>query len=173
MKRFVKLVLLVVLMAGGTAAMGQQLKFGYINSQELITLMPERDSAQAKMEKFVQEIQDQVEALQVELNNKFQKYQKEASTYTPTINEQKQKELPDLSNRLQEYQQAGENDARTMNMELMTPIFNKANEAINKVAAANGFTAIFDTTAGALLYYDPNVMVDILPMVKAELGITK
>ncbi|MFC2096669.1 OmpH family outer membrane protein [Bacteroidota bacterium] len=46
----------------------------------------------------------------------------------------------------------------------------KAQAAIEKVAKANGFTYVFDLGAGGLLYFSDQ-SIDILPLVKKELGI--
>jgi len=54
----------------------------------------------------------------------------------------------------------------------MKPVIEKADSAIKKVAKANGFTYIFDTSTGVILYFSEQ-SVDIGPLVKKELGITK
>ena len=48
------------------------LKFGHINSQEILQAMPERDSAEVKMQKYAKELQDTYEGIQVEFNAKYQ-----------------------------------------------------------------------------------------------------
>jgi outer membrane protein len=58
----------------------------------------------------------------------------------------------------------------------MGPIYDKANEAVKKVAAAGGYIAIFSTTqdqpaSAGLAYFDPSQLTDITPAVKAELNI--
>ena len=47
------------------------------------------------------------------------------------------------------------------------PILQKVNEAIKSVAKTNGYTYIFDTAAGSLLYVDETD--NILPLLKAYL----
>jgi outer membrane protein len=46
----------------------------------------------------------------------------------------------------------------------------KTNAAIKEVADANNFIYIFDTSTGFVLYFEKGE--DILPLVKAKLGIT-
>ena len=58
----------------------------------------------------------------------------------------------------------------------MTPIYEKADEAVKKVAAAEGYIVVFNTTgdqpaSAGLAYFDPAALTDITPAVKAELGI--
>ena len=56
--------------------------------------------------------------------------------------------------------------------ELLAPIIEKAKNAIDKVAAAGGYLAVFDTSTGSLAYFDEASLTDIAPAVKKELGIT-
>ncbi len=53
---------------------------------------------------------------------------------------------------------------------LFKPIQDKAVKAVNDVAAENGFTYIFDTAGGALVYTSPESQ-DILALVKTKLGL--
>ena len=55
-----------------SVAKGQDLKFAHINSQQLIEMMPESDSAQKMMQAFEKDLTDQMEQLQVEFNKKYQ-----------------------------------------------------------------------------------------------------
>ena len=172
MKNALKIILLALVVVSATATVkAQQIKLGYISSQDLIMAMPERDSAQVKFEAYALELQDQLELLQVEFNTKYQKFQKEVNTYSEAIREMKAKELNDLNTRMQESQQVAEQDLQRMQGDLYTPIFEKADEAIKKVAKANGITAVFEASQGAMLYFDENTMIDLLPLVKKELGI--
>ena len=55
MKNLVKLTLLAALLLCSSTTYAQ--KFGYVNSKELITAKPERESAMSKYQKFAQEQQ--------------------------------------------------------------------------------------------------------------------
>lgn len=161
-----------IITIAGVKATAQNFKFGHINSQELMAAMPERDSAEAKIKKHGQSIQDQVEELEVEFRKKYQDYTQKISTFTDAIREMKEKELREMQQRAQEFQQAAEQDYQRFQAETMKPVIEKADVAIKKVAKANGFTYVFDTSYGVLLYYSEQ-STDILPLVKKELGITK
>lgn len=169
MKRFTQLALVAVLLSLCTTVSAQQ--FGYINSQELISLMPERLEAAAQLEQYSQELQSQLEAIQVEFNNKLNDYQNTAESLSESVRALKEKELQDLQARFQEFQTVAQQDMQTKQSEVMQPIIAKASETVNKVSLAANLTATFDLAAGSMLYFDTEQMVDILPMVKAELGI--
>ncbi len=154
----------------GEVVKAQNYKFGHINSQEILSAMPDRDSAEAKIKNYAQSLQTQIEELQVEFNKKYQDYLQKRSTFTDAIREVKEKELSDMQQRAQEYQQVAEQDYQRYQAEVMKPVIEKANAAIQKVAKSNGFTYIFDTSTGVLLYFSEQ-SVDIAPLVKKELGI--
>ena len=170
MKNVLKWALLAGMLLAGTAAMGQ-VKLGFIDSGELFQAMPERDSADVKMQAFAAELQEQLEVMQVELNNKVQEYLKMATTVNETVRASKENELDGLRTRLAETQQLFQQDYNNMQQTLVNPILEKMNAAIEKVSKANGMTAVLDLAAQAMVYHDTATMTDLLPLVKAELGI--
>lgn len=172
MKRilFVSAAVACFLFSGNSFA--QNLKFGHINGQDLLTQMPERDSAEAKLKSYGADLTEQIEQLYVEYNNKAQNYQQRRATLTDAIREAREKELGELEQRIREFEMTAQQDYQRMQGELMKPIMEKADAAIKKVAKQNGFIYIFDISAGGVVYYS-ETSIDILPLVKKELGITK
>jgi outer membrane protein len=62
-------------------------------------------------------------------------------------------------------------DLQQKEVELTSPIIEKARNAVEAVAKENGYSYIFNSTEGLLLYAQPSD--DVMDMVKAKLGITK
>jgi outer membrane protein len=152
----------------------KQIKLGHIDSQKLIMAMPESDSAQKKLQKVEQEFQATLEELQVEFNRKFKNYQDNYTTMTELIRSTKESELNELSERIQNFQTQAQQDFERQRVELFRPIQEKAKKAVDEVAEENGFTYIFDIGpgVGAIVYASPDTE-DILPLVKAKLGLTE
>lgn len=171
MKKTIKLTLAVVLTMGATSLFAQ--KFGRVNSSEIIAAMPETKEMQVNMEAYAKNLDGEMESLQVEYNNKVQEFQKNNATYSDAVRDMKVKELDSIAARIREFQQVAHEDYQKKQNELMAPIFEKAKNAIDKVSATNGYLAVFDTTAGALVYFDEAALTDIAPEVKKELGITE
>ncbi len=148
-------------------------KFGYIQSAELMALMPEVDSVKNKMEAFNAELSKQFEEMQVEFNRKFEAYTKGAETMTPAVRETKEKELQQIRARLEEFNRSAQSDMNQQYATLMAPIIEKAKQAIQKVAKANNITMVFDMSSAAnqIIYHDAATVVDMLPLVKAELNL--
>jgi outer membrane protein len=148
------------------------IKLGHINSQELLQAMPESDSAQLKLEKASKELQDQLQAMQVELNNKYQDYVAKRDTYSDLIKQTKESELQEMQQRIQQFQSTAEQDIQKKRVDIFKPVLDKANKAIAEVAKENGYTYILDLTQGSVIYHS-ETSSDILPMVKLKLGLNK
>ena len=173
MKQYLKITfLLLTLFITSNIAAQTNFKFGHINSQELIALMPESDSAQAELERYAQSLQDQADVMQVELNKKYQNYLAERDNYPELIRQTKEEELNELQGRIQAFNQSAQQDMQRKQAEVMQPIVEKAQNAIKAVAAANGFTYIYDISSGIILYFSSD-SEDILPLVKQKFGILK
>ena len=171
MKTVLKVVLTVALMLGATSIYAQ--KFGRINSQEIIMSMPETEEMRTNLETFGKELEENIETINVEFNNKFQEYQKTANTLSDSVREMKAKELEDLQRRSQEFQQRAQQDYAQKQQELLQPIIEKARAAIEKVSAAGGYLVVFDVSAGSLAYFDEAALTDLAPEVRKELGISE
>lgn len=168
-----KLLLIVACTFIAGFAGAQSLKFGHVNGQEIIAQMPERDSAETKFMAYAKDLEEQIELMQVEYNNKLQTYQQKARTWSDAIRDAKEKELQDLGQRIQEFQVTAQQDLQQRQGELLRPVIAKATEAIKKVGKDNGFTYIFDTSNAALAYWDTVQSIDVSELVRKELGIKK
>ena len=167
MKKAIKLTLAVVFVMGATSLFAQQ-KFGRINTQEIIVGMPETKEMQTNMEAYAKDLQDNLESMTVEYNQKLQEFQKNFNTLSESVRQLKENDLNALIQRRNEFEQA----VQKRQNELLAPIIEKAKNAIDKVAAAGGYLAVFDTSTGSLAYFDEASLTDIAPAVKKELGIT-
>jgi len=172
MRRFISIASLMIIVAlAGQSAIAQSLKFGHINSDELIQSMPEYDSATVKLEKFRKELVNALELMQVEFNNKTDVYQKEAKTLSDVVKQTKEQELMDMQKRIQDFQTNAQTQLQNKQSEVFQPIYTKVDKAIKDVGKENGFFYVFDVAKGALLYFDETKSVNVMPLVKTKLGL--
>ena len=173
MKKILKIVLTVAIVAGSTSVFAQ--KLGRINMQELVFAMPETAEMQKNLEAYQKELQDQLETIGVEFNNKLNEYTKQvndkAAPMSDSVRQLKEKELNDLKNRYDEFVQVSQQDMQKKQGELLEPIIVKAQDAVKEVSQAGGYTVVYDTSVNAVTYFDEAAVTDILPAVKAKLGI--
>jgi len=165
-------VVLLFLGFAGQDINAQNLKFGHINSDELIQALPDYDSATTNLEKFRQDLINALELMQVELNNKSEAYNKEAKNLTDIVRQTKEQELMDMNRRIQEFQASAQQLLQEKQAELFQPIMAKIDKAIKDVGKENGFVYIYTDGKGiSLVYYDETKSTNIMPLAKAKLGI--
>jgi len=172
MKRFIGIsVLVIMVIFVGQNALAQSLKFGHINRTELIQAMPDFDSARVKLEKLNTEIQNTLELLQVELNNKYETYLKESKNLTDLVRQTKEQELQDAQKRLTDFQTNAQNQIQEMQVKLFTPVTEKADKAIKDVGKENGYIYIFDLSQNQIIYFDETKSTNVMQLVKNKLGL--
>ena len=167
MKNILKLTLVVAAILCSTSVFAQ--KLARVNTQEIFAVMPETKEMQSNLDAFGKELQEQLEQIQVEFNNRLADFEKNQESMNPTVKQMKQAELQGLQQRYGEFQQIAQQDFQKKQQELALPIQEKLDAAIAKVAKAAGYSAVFDTMA--FVYYDEAQVVDINGAVKKELGI--
>ena len=173
MKRFIGIAVfisLITLVSQSVSA--QNIKFGHVNSEELIQSMPEFDSANVTLEKFRKDLINALELMSVELNNKSDAYNKESKNLTDIVRQTKEQELADMQRRIQEFQTNAQQQLQEKQAELFQPVMSKVDKAIKEVGKENGFVYIFSIgQASPLLYFDETKSTNVMPLVKAKLGL--
>ena len=170
-KTFMLMVVSVLAAAAMMPTKASAQKLGHINSQEIVALMPERDAALKELQAFGKELSETISSMQTDFNTKLQEYNDKKATWNESIIKTKEDELNSLGQRIQQFQQTAEQDCSTRQESLLSPVMKKAQEAIDKVAKAQGIAYVIDLSSGAVIYIDEANTVNLLPLVKAELGI--
>lgn len=168
MKRIIGLATIIILTA--FTAEAQTLKFGHINSDELIQALPEFDSANIQLENLQKELINTLELMSVELNNKSESYNKESKNLTDIVRQTKEQELVDLNRRIQEFQTNAQSQLQNKQVELLQPIYAKVDKALKDLGKENGFVYIFDISKGGLVFFDESKSTDVMTLAKAKLG---
>ena len=164
-----KKIVLFAAMALVTLTGFAQPKFAHVNFTELVQLMPEADKARETMNASQKEASETFQSMYEEYQTKMQQYQQKASTWTPAIKESKEKELAGIQQRLEEFNQTIQQELQQQQQQLMAPIYQKAQEAVNKIAKAGGYIYVMDQST--FLYLDPAQSVDITPEARKALNI--
>ena len=144
-----------------------QNKFGYIDSQELLLLMPERKTAEEEVQTFAKSLESQLQAMTAEYQQSVQEYQANEATYTDLVKQDKVTEITGLEQRIQSFQQNAQQALQSKEQELLEPILQKARKAIEDVASEGDYTYIFDKSVGSILYVKESE--NILDKVKKKL----
>ena len=144
-------------------------KFGHVNFAELYKQVPGHDIAQAEYENYVKEIKQQIEAMETELHLKYSEYTANSASMTPLIKTAKERELQDLNMRYEDFRNSAPADVSAKEMELSEPLINKAKKAVEDIAKEHGYTYIFNSSDGLVLYATPSD--DVMEIVLKKLGV--
>ena len=145
-------------------------KFGHITSEQLIQSMPEYDSVQIKIQDLRTQYDLEIERIQVEINKKIEEFTQTETTMSNLIREAKASEIQEMQVRLQNFAQTAQQDLQQQSSAFFQPIMDKARKAIDEVAKEKGLMYVFDLSQGNPVYTSEE-SVDMLPLVKAKLGL--
>ena len=168
MKQLKKVVIALVIMIAAVGFVNAQSKVAHINVTELLAEMPEMKAAQAELKKLSETYRVDIESSMTELKNKYDQYSNEASAMSEEENQRRALELQGFEKNIGEAQQAAQQELQKKQAELFKPISEKAQAAIEKVAAAQGYDYVIDATQGGGLIVAKGK--DLLAEVKQELG---
>ncbi len=161
----------VLLFVGLTVSVGAQIpKFGHIDLQALIQVMPERATAETEFNKFQTELEDIFDEMQQELQTKMTSFQQMGDSASTIKKNAKVAEIQDMQLRVQNYQQTAQQQLQSKQTELLKPVFDKAEKAVEDVAKEKGLVYVFDIGTKVVLYKSAESL-DLLPLVKLKLGI--
>ena len=144
-------------------------KFGYINTGELIKLMPEAKRADANLNAYVRTLENQFGTLQKDYQNRITDFQANEKNMIDAVKQTRIKAITDLEQQMQQAQMASQQQIGVKREQLFKPVLDKAEKAIKEVGKENGYDYIFDTSSGSFIYAKESH--DVMPLVKAKLGI--
>jgi outer membrane protein len=164
MKKIITLVAIAVLSISTVSAQ----KYGHLNAQEVLKGMAEYSSAQQEMERYGKQKEKELKMMQSSFKSDYEKYEAQAKTLSPEIRESRESDLLETQQTIQAFQQKVQEKLQSKEVELLEPIIKKVREAITAVGKANSFTYIFDTSVGALLYFEGGN--DVTELIKKQLA---
>jgi outer membrane protein len=145
-----------------------QTKLAHIDTQKLILSMPEMNIVQAELEALMKNYANQYMLMEKAVESKNSQYLNEFETQTKEINKARNEEIRALLMSINEFKKGIQFELGKKERELTEPIKNKVSQAIIKVATAQGFNYVLDSTQGqgVILADGKDLMADV----KIELG---
>ncbi len=170
MRNLMKICAVLLLFVAATSANAQGLKFGHIDLQALIQIMPERVAAETEFNNFQTELEDVLGEMQTNYQQKLKELEQLGNAASEIKRNAKVTEIQDIQQRIQNYQVTAQQQLQQKQQEVLKPVFDKAEAAIGEVAKEQGLMYVFDTSSNVVIYKS-NQSVDVLPLVKKKLGI--
>jgi outer membrane protein len=167
MKNF-KTLLLIAVFTLGLGGITNAQKVGHINFEKLVEEMPQTKTLKSSIEKLAKTYQDEIEEMGKKLDAKMQKYTAEQSTQADSENEKRAKEMQQGKAQFDQARQEAYKELQQKQADDLRPIIDKAQKAIETIAAAKGIDYVFDASLGKGLLVKKGV--DLYDAVKANLG---
>lgn len=167
MKKFLTAAFITFTALAISSQTNAQTKFGYISTEELVSIMPETAKADSNLQQYRAALIQNAQDKQGALENAIEKFNKDSATMSSSVKDVKRSELQKMLTDLQGEDQKIQQQLQQRQQELITPINRKAFDAIQSVAKESGYTYIFEK--GALLVAPPGD--DVLQLVAKKLNV--
>jgi outer membrane protein len=169
MKKF----LFVCLICFFVANVAEAQKFGYIDSNFILSKMPAYNKVQQEIDKSAENWQRELEKMQQEVDKLKQEYRIEEVLLTEEMKKKRQAEISAKDAAVREYQRkvfGYEGLMFKRRQDLIRPIQDEVFTAVEKVAKAKKLQVIFDKSGDLVMIYT-NPVHDYTEFVLEELGL--
>ena len=154
MKTTKTLFLLIVTLMTSISTYSQ--KFAYVDSDYILSKMPEFSQAEEKIDDFSKEWQSEIELAYEEVEQMYRDYQSEQVLLTSEMKTKREEAIMEKEKSVQSLQQKyfGNNgDLYKKRQDLIKPIQDRIFDAIQQLAASNKYSIIFDASSDLIMLY--------------------
>ena len=163
-----KKVVFMLLMCAPLTVLAQ--KFGHVNAQEIIQVMPEYTKAKTEIDALQQQYEADLKSMQEEFTKKVKDYEANAQTLPENIKQRREQGLIETQQKIQLSFQDNQQALSKASQEKMQAITMKVVDAIKAVGQEGGYVYVMDTNSG-VPYISTTVSTDVTAQVKAKLGL--
>ncbi|MEM1216306.1 MAG: OmpH family outer membrane protein [Bacteroidota bacterium] len=149
-----------------------QEQYGHLNLGELIAAMPEAVAANDSLETMQAAMVQEGEKLAEEWRQDAIQFSKAAQegTLTPVQQQEQEAALTQRQQEIAQLEQVIVQAVAAKRNEMLGPILEKAQQAIEEVAKEKGYLMVFDTSSFGAIHHAAE-SVDLMADVKAKLGL--
>lgn len=154
MKTTKTLFLLIVTLMTSISTYSQ--KFAYVDSDYILSKMPEFSQAEEKIDDFSKEWQSEIELAYEEVEQMYRDYQSEQVLLTSEMKAKREEAIIEKEKSVQSLQQKyfGNNgDLYKKRQDLIKPIQDRIFDAVQQLAASNKYSIIFDASSDLIMLY--------------------
>lgn len=152
MKKLVLSIVAIVLMSSVSFAQ----KMGYVDTDYILSNIPEYKAAQAEIDKVSVDWQKEIEVKYAEIDKLYKIYQAESVLLTDDMKKKRENEIVNKEKEVKELQKQRfgvDGELFNKRMELVKPIQDKVYNAVKQVAEKSGLAFIFDKAGQVSLLY--------------------
>ncbi len=166
-----KISIILFAIALNYAGFAQSQKMGHLNSGNLLSMLPDIKEADAALNRIQDSLEMEEQTLVATFEEEYREFVQlaNAGELTKIQIQNKQAEFQEKEQEILDMRKRAQLKIIEKRQEVMNPILERLQDAIDEIAKENGFHYIFDVGSGSLLF--ANETVDIEPLVKKKLGI--
>lgn len=121
-------------------------EIGYVDPQAILDRMPEMKAVQQRLQNFVESKREEFVTKQQDFQTQVNEYQQKASVISDDAQRREEERLGELNAELQQYQQTLEEEIQERQQELVSPLLDQIDTAVNNVAQQMGLAYVLNTT---------------------------
>ncbi len=148
------------------------MQVAYINSTELLELMPGKSAATKTIDELNKKYKDELALMQNDYNNKYTDFLSNQNNLAESIKLRRMQELYELEQNINRFMKVAQEDVESQENQLIAPLKDRLSEAVNQVGLEQGYLCIYDMANAAIAFLTPNA-IDATPYVKAKLNIRR
>ncbi len=135
-------------------------RIGYTNLELVLSYMPEAQQVEAELRTYEKKILEQLNIKQAYLQSKIEEHTELKLTegLSPVQEEERRKEIMRLDEELKRFRKESEQNYLKKKAELLQPVIDRLQKAINELAEAEGYDYILsrsNSTGVATILYGP------------------
>lgn len=154
-----------------TTTLGQ-IKVGYMNTQEVLSQLPERERVEKELQAFIADKQEQLSERATEYQDAVAEYQSNRPDMTPQEIQTREQELTEMQTALDEFDQTLRQQIQQKRQELLSPLLDRVDKAIAAVAESEGLDFVLNeatNTGNPLVFYASDNQMNITEQVVTRL----
>lgn len=154
-----KRLFLIILTAFCIISNIQAQKFAYVDTDYILNKIPEFKQAQDKLDDFSNDWQSEIESKYEDVEKMYRAYQQEQVLLTDEMRKKREEAIINKENNVKKLQQkyfGPEGTLYAKRKELIKPIQDRINDAIEQLAEKNKYQAIFDSSSDIIMLYKDN-----------------
>lgn len=156
-------ILFLLLFMTSVSALGQ-LKVGYMNSQEVLSQMPERPSVEKELNSFVEQKRQELQQRTASFQDSVAEFQQNQENLSQAQIEQREQALTEMQASIRQFRQNLQQQVQQRRAKLLQPLYQRMDQAIATVAENNDLDFVLNeaTSAGEnVVYYAASQKLDI------------
>lgn len=141
-----------------------QANIGYMNIEEVLSQLPERQQIEQELNKLITEKQGELQQKAADFQSALAQYQENQDVMSEQQRKQRESELAEMEAELNEFQQSVQVEVQQRRGELLQPVYNRIDEAISVIAEQMNLDFVLNesTSMGEnIIYFSSQQQLDI------------